>query len=208
MLCKSITIFKNPKYRIIQDNDQYYIVNLTSNWLSYVIPMINWFIPKRCLQITKEEADNLELVDLSRENQKPVAFLSGGIAVFISALLRGFIENLDVDLGRLISIIICLLIFSSIICLHLYIQKKLTITKYKINQSNKKTILIPTLKSTIYLFSSFILFGFLSFGLLYGLIIDNNQNIFMFVCWGITFTVFTFLNMYSIIDKKVHVKFL
>ena len=132
MLCKSITIFKNPKYRIIQDNDQYYIVNLTSNWLSYLIPMINWFIPKRCLQITKEDVDNLELIDSSRENQKPDALLYGGIGVFISVLLRGFTEVLEIDLGRLISIIICLFIFSSIICLHLYLQKKLTITKYKI----------------------------------------------------------------------------
>lgn len=206
MICKSITIFKNPKYRIIQYNNQYYIVNLTSNWLSYLIPMINWFIPKRCLQISKEDVDNLELVGSSRENQNPSSILYGGIGIFISVLLRGFTEMLNIDLGLIITIIICLLIFSSIICLHLHLQKKLTITKYKINQSNKKMILIPTLKSTIYLFSAFIMTGVFSYVLLSGLILDNKQDIFLFVCWGGMLTFFTFLNMFSIIDKKVHVK--
>ncbi len=47
MLCESKQIYKNPKYRVIRYNNQYFMVDLVSTWITYFFPMINWFLPKK-----------------------------------------------------------------------------------------------------------------------------------------------------------------
>ncbi|PHK48725.1 DUF443 family protein [Staphylococcus edaphicus] len=204
MLCNSLNITKNPKYRIIQIKDEYYLVNLTSNWLSYIFPMINWFIPKTYEKISRDEVDNLDLVNSNSDNSKML--FASGFGVLISVLFRSISSLFDVHLGRMIAIVLCLLIFFSIIFWHVYLQKKLTLKQYKFSKKNQKILLIPTLKNVMLLLFSFILFGFLSFGLIYLLIIENKQNIFVFICWGMVFTIFSVLNMFSIIDTKIYAK--
>ncbi|SCS66374.1 tandem five-TM protein [Staphylococcus caeli] len=169
-----------------------------------MFPMINWFIPKTYEKLTKDEVDNLDLVIPNKDNSK--ALFASGIGVLISALLRPISATFDIHLGRMTSIIICVLIFLSIIFLHVHLYKKLTIKKYNFTQSNQKIILIPTFKNTVLLLFTYILFGFLSFGLIEVLIIANKSNILVFICWGMIFTIFSFLNMFSIIDTKVYAK--
>ncbi|HGZ9190290.1 TPA: DUF443 family protein, partial [Staphylococcus aureus] len=55
MLCESRVINKNPKYRIIKYNEEYFMVDLVSTWIAYFLPMINWFIPKKYAKISREE---------------------------------------------------------------------------------------------------------------------------------------------------------
>ncbi|HEH2799653.1 TPA: DUF443 family protein, partial [Staphylococcus aureus] len=45
MLCESRQIYKNPKYRVIRYNNEYFMVDLVSTWITYFFPMINWFLP-------------------------------------------------------------------------------------------------------------------------------------------------------------------
>ncbi|HCU9296618.1 TPA: DUF443 family protein, partial [Staphylococcus aureus] len=51
MLCESKQIYKNPKYRVIRYNNQYFMVDLVSTWITYFFPMINWFLPKKYAKI-------------------------------------------------------------------------------------------------------------------------------------------------------------
>ncbi|ORO11209.1 hypothetical protein B8A02_11710, partial [Staphylococcus aureus] len=46
---------KNPKYRVIKYDDEYLMVDVIRTWLVYFFPFINWFIPKRCAKISREE---------------------------------------------------------------------------------------------------------------------------------------------------------
>ncbi|NGR61181.1 DUF443 domain-containing protein, partial [Staphylococcus aureus] len=62
MLCESRVINKNPKYRIIKYNEEYLIVDLANNWLTLLLPMMNWLIPKKYVQISREDFDNLNIV--------------------------------------------------------------------------------------------------------------------------------------------------
>ncbi|MVG43329.1 DUF443 family protein, partial [Staphylococcus aureus] len=62
MLCESRVINKNPKYRIIKYNEEYFMVDLVSTWIAYFLPMINWFIPKKYVKISREEFESLNIV--------------------------------------------------------------------------------------------------------------------------------------------------
>ena len=46
------TIYKNPRYKIIQKDNQYLMVDLEKNWCSYLFPMLNWFIPIKYTKLT------------------------------------------------------------------------------------------------------------------------------------------------------------
>ncbi|ETO51738.1 hypothetical protein Y001_08760 [Staphylococcus aureus MUF256] len=62
MLCETEIINKNPKYRVIKYDDEYLMVDVISTWLVYFFPFINWFIPKRCAKISREEYEKLNTV--------------------------------------------------------------------------------------------------------------------------------------------------
>ncbi|CAC8053963.1 tandem five-TM protein [Staphylococcus aureus] len=53
MLCESRQIYKNPKYRVIRYNNEYFMVDLVSTWITYFFPMINWFCPKNTQKLAK-----------------------------------------------------------------------------------------------------------------------------------------------------------
>ncbi|HDE0547499.1 TPA: DUF443 family protein, partial [Staphylococcus aureus] len=97
MLCESRVINKNPKYRIIKYNDGYLMVDLVSSWIVFFLPMINWFIPKNYVKISKEEFDVLNIVKPVRNNAFwPVT----GALVLLVTLSKKYIYLLNTHLDK------------------------------------------------------------------------------------------------------------
>lgn len=200
-LCESKVINKNPKYRIIQYGDSYYLVDLASNWLSYIFPMINWFIPKKCAEISKEEMEQLNIVKPVKNN---AASWSVGLSICLSVVLRKYVHLLDVQFAQIINVSICIFIILSIILFQIYLNKKLTITEYQQNKQFKIT-LIPTIKNIFIVVFYYLFTGFFAIFMLSGLIIYNSQNVVVFLCAIVMPLLFSFINMFSINDTKVRV---
>ncbi|WP_151095633.1 DUF443 family protein [Staphylococcus aureus] len=83
MLCESKQIYKNPKYRVIRYNDEYFMIDLVSTWITYFLPMINWFVPKKYAKISEKEFESLNIMDghtevapLKYKQKLPCAFCS------------------------------------------------------------------------------------------------------------------------------------
>ena len=202
MLCESKIIRMNPKYRIIKYNNDYFMVDTISHWITFLFPMINWFVPKRYAKLSEEEYNNLNIV-------KPVknsgASIGVGLAILISVLLRKYVFIFDVQVQQSIAVISCVIAFLGVFIFFLYINKKVTLDIYKRNKTHSKIILIPTLKSIGYTLASYILYGGFAFVIFYGLAVENLYNVFIFILWVIWIAAFFFFNMFAIIDKKVHI---
>ena len=202
VLCESKIINMNPKYRIIKYNDDYLMVDTISHWITFLFPMINWFVPKRYAKLSEEEYNNLNIV-------KPVknsgASIGVGLAILISVLLRKYVFIFDVQVQQSIAVISCVIAFLGVFIFFLYINKKVTLDIYKRNKTHSKIILIPTLKSIGYTLASYILYGGFAFVIFYGLAVENLYNVFIFILWVIWIAAFFFFNMFAIIDKKVHI---
>ncbi len=82
LLCEVRVVNKNPRYRIIKYKNDYLMIDLVSTWLVLFFPFINWLIPKRYVQISREEFDNLNIV-------KPVKNKSIGWTIFAGIVLLG-----------------------------------------------------------------------------------------------------------------------
>ena len=202
MLCESKIIRMNPKYRIIKYNNDYFMVDTISHWITFLFPMINWFVPKRYAKLSEEEYNNLDIV-------KPVknsgASIGAGLAILISALLRNYVNIFNIQIQESVAVLSCVIGFLGVFIFFLYINKKVTLDIYKRNKTHSKIILIPTLKSIGYTLASYILYGGFAFVIFYGLAVENLYNVFIFILWVIWIAAFFFFNMFAIIDKKVHI---
>ncbi|HDI7426862.1 TPA: DUF443 domain-containing protein [Staphylococcus aureus] len=203
MLCESRVINKNPKYRIIKYNEEYFMVDLVSTWIAYFLPMINWFIPKKYAKISREEFESLNIVKPAKNNAFwPVA----GFAVLLTTLTRKYIYLLNIHLEKELVILTCCMILLGVFALFIYINTKLKLHIFDKNKSNnEKIILIPTFKNICLSLFAYILFGGLSTMALSMLVTLSPQNIIEFLALiGMT-ACFFLLNMSSVLDKNIHV---
>ncbi|WP_176746681.1 DUF443 family protein, partial [Staphylococcus sp. HMSC55D02] len=120
MLCESKIIRMNPKYRIIKYNNDYFMVDTISHWITFLFPMINWFIPKRYAKLSEEEYNNLDIV-------KPVknsgASIGAGLAILISALLRNYVNIFNIQIQKSVAVLSCVIGFLGVFIFFLYINK-------------------------------------------------------------------------------------
>ena len=196
------TIYKNPRYKIIQKGNRYLMVDLEQNWYSYLCPMLNWLIPIKYTELTDQEFNNINIFNNRSHNSQ--GMMVAGIGVTISVLLRSVIGFMYVNISQIWLVIMFLLGFIAVIALRLSISKKLNHPAFNQN-STQKVMLIPSFKNMILVVFCYFMFLFFSIAPIQ-MIFDDNQNIFGYIGWLVTLFLFTIMNIVSISDKKVHAK--
>lgn len=197
------TIYKNPRYKIIQKDNRYLMVDLEQNWYSYLCPMLNWFIPIKCTELTYQEFNNINIFHNGGQNSH--GMMAAGIGVTISVLLRSVVGFMDINISRIWVMIMFLIGFITVIALRLSISKKLNHPAFN-KKSKQKVMLIPSFKNMILVVFCYLISIYLITGLFYMMVIENIQNIWIYICWLGIFFAFTFMNIAAILDRKVHAK--
>ncbi|MCG1103796.1 DUF443 domain-containing protein [Staphylococcus epidermidis] len=196
------TIYKNPRYKIIQKDNRYLMVDLEQNWYSYLCPMLNWFIPIKYTELTYQEFNNLNIFNNGSQNSQ--GMMAAGIGVTISVLLRSVIGFMYVNISQIWLVIMFLIGFVAVITLRLSIRKKLNHPAFN-NNSAQKVMLIPSFKNMILVVFCYFIFLFFSIAPIQ-MIFDDDQNIFGYIGWLVSLFLFTIMNIVSISDRKVHAK--
>ncbi|HAR7289345.1 TPA: DUF443 domain-containing protein [Staphylococcus aureus] len=205
MLYESNIINKNPRYRIIKYKNDYLMIDLVSTWLVLFFPSINWLIPKKYVQISREEFDNLNIVKPVKN--KALWPVIGSILLF-GTMFRDKIYIPDSHLEKNCVIIICSVLLLSILVFYIYLNQKVKLSIYNNRSSNGKIMIFPSFKNLCFVLFSYFFCGGLSIMFLDVLISLSIQNIIVFIAWVIMTMLFFFINMSSIIDKKIHVIYL
>lgn len=202
MLCDIRVINKNPRYKVVQYNDEYLLIDLVSTWLVYFFPFINWFIPKRCAKISRKEYEKLNTV-------KPVknkAFwpVAGG-TILLGVTSRKYIHLLNIQLEKRSVIIICFVVFLCILIFFVLLNRKLKLKVFDNKKEEQKIILVPTLKNAVLILYGYLLIGGMSILALSMLLTLENQNLITFIAWGIGLMLFFLMNITLIVNKKAKV---
>ncbi|HHW5450589.1 TPA: DUF443 family protein [Staphylococcus aureus] len=205
MLYESNIINKNPRYRIIKYKNDYLMIDLVSTWLVLFFPFINWLISKKYVQISREEFDNLNIVKPVKN--KALWPVIGSILLF-GTMFRDKIYIPDSHLEKNCVIIICSVLLLSILVFYIYLNQKVKLSIYNNRSSNGKIMIFPSFKNLCFVLFSYFFCGGLSIMFLDVLISLSIQNIIVFIAWVIMTMLFFFINMSSIIDKKIHVIYL
>ncbi|BCN87616.1 DUF443 family protein [Staphylococcus argenteus] len=202
MLCDIRVINKNPRYKVVQYNDEYLLIDLVSTWLVYFFPFINWFIPKRCARISRKEYEKLNTV-------KPVknkAFwpVAGG-TILLGVTSRKYIHLFNIQLEKRSVIIICFVVFLCILIFFVLLNRKLKLKVFDNKKEEQKIILVPTLKNAVLILYGYLLIGGMSILALSMLLTLENQNLITFIAWGMGVMLFFLMNITLIVNKKAKV---
>lgn len=115
-------------------------------------------------------------------------------------------NDFDFQLEELIVWSSCFIGFLGIIFFYCYLNKKLTLNIYNESKNNElKLRLLPSFKNICFTIFYYLFTGFMSYGAFYLLVFENVQNLILYVSWLFMTMLFMFMNMHSIIDKKVHI---
>ncbi|HEH1320206.1 TPA: DUF443 family protein [Staphylococcus aureus] len=202
LLCEVRVVNKNPRYRIIKYKNDYLMIDLVSTWLVLFFPFINWLIPKKYVQISREEFENLNIVKPAKKN---VFWPVAGISTLFAVTLRKYTHLLDTQLDRKLVIAICCITFIGILTFYVRLIKKSSLNIYNTKNKRSKIILIPTLKNfclTLFRYAFFILWTVI---FSYALLSMSYQNIIVYFAWITAIMGFFLVNIALIIDKNIHV---
>lgn len=189
MLCESRQIYKNPKYRVIRYNNEYFMVGLVSTWITYFFPMINWFLPKKYAKISENEFERLNIVEPVKNN---VFWPVAGSSVLFGIILRKYGNFFNVQFEKQLAITVFFIM--------------LTLKIFNTNVVNKnRVVLIPTFKQGLLIVFAYFFLGSASIFTLTILLTTESQNIIIFLTWVIISMFFFLVNMASIGNKNVHV---
>lgn len=203
MLCESWNINKNPRYKIIKYKNEYLMIDVTSSWIFFFIPMLNWGVPKKFAKISQSEFE--ELNTFTPKNSSSAGWIAGGGSVLLAVLTRKYIQLLNIQINQIAVNILCSLVLLGVFLSALYINSKSKLNVYDRNNCDEKIILIPTFKNICLSLFAYILFGGLSTMALSMLVTSSPQNIIEFLALiGMT-ACFFLLNMSSVLDKNIHV---
>lgn len=140
------TIYKNPRYKIIQKDNRYLMIDLEQNWYSYLCPMLNWFIPIKYTELSYKEFNNLNIFNNGGQNSQ--GMMAAGIGVTISVLLRSIVGFMDININRIWVVMMFLIGFVGVIALRLSIRNKMNHPVFN-KKSKQKVMLIPSFKNII-----------------------------------------------------------
>ncbi len=203
MLCESWNINKNPRYKIIKYKNEFLMVDVTSSWIFFFIPMLNWGVPKKYAKISQSEFE--ELNTLTPKNSSSAGWIAGGGSVLLAVLTRKYIQLLNIQVNQIAVNILCCLVLLGGFLSALYINSKSKLNVYDRNNCDEKIILIPTFKNLCLMLLSYIIFGGLSILAFYMFITEGIQNIILFITWIMLVIMFLLSNVALVVNKKVYV---
>ncbi|HEH2590799.1 TPA: DUF443 family protein [Staphylococcus aureus] len=190
MLCESKQIYKNPKYRVIRYNNQYFMVDLVSTWITYFFPMINWFLPKKYAKISENEFERLNIVEPVKNN---VFWPVAGSSVLFGIILRKYGNFFNVQFEKQLAITVFFIMLIGMLIFNTNVVNK------------NRVVLIPTFKQGLLLVFAYIFLGSASIFTLTILLTTESQNIIIFLTWVIITMFFFSVNMASIGNTNIHV---
>ncbi|HCX9281221.1 TPA: DUF443 family protein [Staphylococcus aureus] len=203
MLCESKQIYKNPKYRVIRYNDEYFMIDLVSTWITYFLPMINWFVPKKYAKISEKEFESLNIIKPVKNN---IFWPVAGSSVLFGIILRKYGNSFNVQFEKKLAITVFFIMLIGMLIFYFYLNKKLKLKIFNTNVVNKnRIVLIPTFKQGCLIVFAYIFLGSASIFTLTILLTTESQNIIIFITWVIITMFFFLVNMASIGNEKVHV---
>lgn len=203
LICESKNINKNPRYKIIKYKNEFLMVDVTSSWIFFFIPMLNWGVPKKYAKISQSEFE--ELNTFTPKNSSSAGWIAGGGSVLLAVLTRKYIQLLNIQVNQIAVNILCCLVLLGVFLSALYINSKSKLNVYDRNNCDEKIILIPTFKNLCLMLLSYIIFGGLSILAFYMFITEGIQNIILFIAWIMLVIMFLLSNVALVVNKKVYV---
>jgi len=203
-------MYKNVRYKLLQVDDTYYLLDMDRLAWSIVFPFIYWFVPHPVYQIDKATYESLKIPDEQRGGRIWGVLAIAGISVPLGRLI-GSISDQYIDAMPYVFMMIMFIVFIDIsICIRLFVHcssnRKMN-NRIRLDTMPKRNIKIrPTI---IGFFKAFLLyFSFLGISIFAGFLYVELKDFLAGVCfaWLVTFSLLS--NTFIIPPGSVKVTYL
>ncbi|WP_218084446.1 DUF443 family protein, partial [Staphylococcus epidermidis] len=159
---KMYRIHKNPRYKLIELDQKKYLIDLESNYFTYLFPPLNWILKKELIEVSNDKLNEIEYDDNNNKEQaKNIGCVSGG-GVLIATLMRPFMDLMDVPSNQFINSLIVIVTVLVIVFIRGSLRKKWDL-KIKSNKIHIiKCIVRSKLKHMFFVIESYLMFLLLS----------------------------------------------
>ena len=195
-------IHKNPRYKVIELNKTKYLIDLESNYVTYLLPMLNWILDKELIEVSRETLEKIEYDNnTNKEQTKGLGWLAGGGGVLFATLMRPFMDLMNIPSNLFINLLIVILSIIIVVFIRAYLRKKWDL-KLKENNPRMNCKMRPTFKYMIVAIGAYLLFLVLSI-FMFPLIFLEKINILMCLCSLTFFFFFSIMNIIAFDNEEV-----
>ena len=195
-------IHKNPRYKVIELNKTKYLIDLESNYVTYLLPMLNWILDKELIEVSRETLEKIEYDNnTNKEQTKGLGWLAGGGGVLFATLMRPFMDLMNIPSNLFINLLIVILSIIIVVFIRAYLRKKWDL-KLKENNPRMNCKMRPTFKYMIVATGAYLLFLVLSI-FMFPLIFLEKINILMCLCSLTFFFFFSIMNIIAYDNEEV-----
>ncbi|MBB1176624.1 DUF443 family protein [Staphylococcus epidermidis] len=199
---KMYRIHKNPRYKLIELDQKKYLIDLESNYFTYLFPPLNWILKKELIEVSNDKLNEIEYDDNNNKEQaKNIGCVSGG-GVLIATLMRPFMDLMDVPSNQFINSLIVIVTVLVIVFIRGSLRKKWDL-KIKSNKIHIiKCIVRSKLKHMFFVIESYLMFLLLSL-LIIGLIFGVENNLMIYIGSPLIFFMFSLINLITYDNEEV-----
>lgn len=199
---KMYRIHKNPRYKLIELDQKKYLIDLESNYFTYLFPPLNWILKKELIEVSNDKLNENEYDDNNNKEQaKNIGCVSGG-GVLIATLMRPFMDLMDVPSNQFINSLIVIVTVLVIVFIRGSLRKKWDL-KIKSNKIHIiKCIVRSKLKHMFFVIESYLMFLLLSL-LIIGLIFGVENNLMIYIGSPLIFFMFSLINLITYDNEEV-----
>lgn len=193
-----LTIVANkPRYRFLELENHYYLVDTNKDIFTYLFPFIDWFRKLNGIEISKEMADSIQLNPTRQGKGAPA--LAVGLSTLCTVLLRRIVYLFDFSLHQVGRILIAVMIISMVIALRMFLlaneKKKLDID-FRQYKKIKVRIFPLSLKRCVNAFASYILLLILSLGFFSILVKERDINVVIVIAVFVGFLLLSIMSVF------------
>lgn len=170
------TIEKNSKFKLIQYENRYFIIDLNRNKLTYIFPLLNYFTRQVLVEIDKDSLDNIRTNHINENKNNALGSIGTGIGVLFATLTKPILDYMNFTTNLLLNIILVLTSIIPLIILKEIIDRKKKKIEIRMSKNKMSAFVWPNFKEFLKNIIINIILSFIIIALVLGFIIQNQSN--------------------------------
>ncbi|MCG1995305.1 DUF443 family protein [Staphylococcus epidermidis] len=170
------TVEKNSKFKLIQYENRYFIIDLNRNKLTYIFPLLNYFTRQVLVEIDKDTLDNIRTNHINENKNNALGSIGTGIGVLFATLTKPILDYMNFTTNLLLNIILVLTSIIPLIILKEIIDRKKKKIEIRMSKNKMSAFVWPNFKEFLKNIIINIILSFIIIALILGFIIQNQSN--------------------------------
>ncbi|CAM3136251.1 DUF443 family protein [Staphylococcus argensis] len=192
-------IENNSKYKLINYKDEYYLMDLNGNKITYIFPLLNYLTKHKLMRIDKDELYEIKKSAVSKaqlNKRKVLGGFGAAIGILIAKLTKSFVDYLDFSGNLLLKIFLVVIgILPVFIIKEIVNHKKRREIDIKITRPNFKAFVLPNNKDLFKNIFKNIFIYILLYSFIYASIVMEESNIIFIICVIVMLSLLLSLNV-------------